>query len=127
MPKKYFRKRKEVKALKRKQYSEDLEMLFTAMDNERYKLAKILILGKLSANCKNSDNATPITILCKNYSSSNEEERLKFIKFILKQRAKLNIKDIHDMDASDYIKQNSLQKVIELVDENLEELISLVT
>ncbi|VDI48551.1 Hypothetical predicted protein [Mytilus galloprovincialis] len=127
MPKKYFRKRKEVKALKRKQYSEDLEMLFTAMDNGRYKLAKILILGKLSVNCKNSDHATPITVLCKNYSSSNEEERLKFIKFLLKRRAKLNIKDIHGMDASDYIKQNSLQKVIQLVDENLEELISLVT
>ncbi|VDI38382.1 Hypothetical predicted protein [Mytilus galloprovincialis] len=64
-------------------------LLFTALSTNNIKLAKILVLGGVTTNCKNSNGLTPLMIAC--HMNIDEKRKCDFIKCLLDNN--VNIKD----------------------------------
>lgn len=101
-------------------------VLFTAIENGKFKLAKILILGKLKVSCKDLSNANPLAVVCRVKHYTKENERLQFAKFLIKEGAQYQEKDLNNKCAYDYAVENKLESVLDLFVEDFEELLSSV-
>ena len=117
---KYLRKLKEKKGQKQKQYMYNRDMLFTAIEMDNYKLAKIILsAGKLPVTCSNISGATPLTAVCQETLCSDKKEKLKFVNFLLQRKTSLEMRDIYGKTAHDYIIENGFDDIGRLYDEHL--------
>lgn len=96
------------------QFMEENDILFEAIEDGKFKLAKILIAGLLGTSCRDSAYGTPLTVVCRVKSYKNEKERLDFVKFLLKEGARYDEKDFNDKSAIDYAVENDLYEIKDL-------------
>ncbi|VDI13023.1 Hypothetical predicted protein [Mytilus galloprovincialis] len=96
-------------ARKRKE-SRTKKEVFNAIAEGYFMLARILINGRFDINCKNSYDESLLITLCRTSTNENEE-KLCFVRFLLKEGASVLPKDNFGRTALYYAKRNGLQKI----------------
>ncbi|CAC5371203.1 unnamed protein product [Mytilus coruscus] len=88
-------------------------LLFTALSTRNIKLAKILVLGGVTINCKNSDGLTPLMIAC----NMNVDEKKKFdiIKCLLDNNVDIRETDTAGRTALMYAIKSGSTSIIQLL------------
>lgn len=102
----------------------DKQLLFDAIEDGRFKLAKILITGKLKVHCKDASKATPLTLVCRVKNYENEQHRTEFVKFLLRNGARFDIEDKSKKCALDYVVDNDLEDIRKIFAEEFDDLLS---
>lgn len=75
---------------KRARIDEYMAKLFDALYENNFKLAKILIdSGKLEVNIKDDYGDTPLIVVCQWTTIQNEDEAVKFIKYLWQSGSKV--------------------------------------
>ncbi|VDH98631.1 Hypothetical predicted protein [Mytilus galloprovincialis] len=89
------------------------DLLFTALSTRNIKLAKILVLGGVTINCKNSNGLTPLMIAC--HMNVDEKRKFDFIKCLLDNNVDINDTDNAGRTALMYAIKSGSTLVIQLL------------
>ncbi|VDI06612.1 Hypothetical predicted protein [Mytilus galloprovincialis] len=94
------------------------ELLFASINQGNFKMAKILIDGKINVNWRDYSDSTPLITICRTTTRNQENDDIVgFAQFLLDRGADLHLTDIYGKCAFDYADGNSLKRVIELFKE----------
>ena len=87
--------------------------LFDAVYENNFKLAKILIGGgKLEVNIKDDYGDTPLIVVCQQTTIQNEDEAVKFIKYLWQSGSKVQTSNDLGKTAMHYAMRNGLMKIM---------------
>ena len=88
--------------------------LFDAVYENNFKQAKILIDdGKVDVNIKDEYGDTPLIVVCQQTTSQNEDEAVKFIKYLWQSGSKIYTSNDLGKTAMNYAMRNDLMKIIQ--------------
>ena len=88
--------------------------LFDAVYENNFKQAKILIDdGKVDVNIKDEYGDTPLIVVCQQTTSQNEDEAVKFIKYLWQSGSKFYTSNDLGKTAMNYAMRNDLMKIIQ--------------
>ena len=97
---------------KRKEVSTPYDELYIAITEGYFLLARVLIGGHMNVNCQDYSGATALIVLCRSSCKRSKEAKLEFVRFLLKERALVDIIDSFGKTAINYAEENDL-KIIE--------------
>jgi ankyrin repeat protein len=98
---------------KRARIDEYMAKLFDAVYENNFKLAKILIDGgKLEVNIKDDYGDTPLIVVCQWTTIQNEDEAVKFIKYLWQSGSKVQTSNDLGKTAMHYAMRNGLMKIM---------------
>ncbi|VDI26999.1 Hypothetical predicted protein [Mytilus galloprovincialis] len=89
---------------------DDERLLFAAINEGNFQIARSLVEGKVSVNCKDSSGCTPMIAVCRLLTTKNITNKtadiVKFVTFLIEQNAFLHERDIFGRSALDYSCEN---------------------
>ncbi|XP_071166209.1 ankyrin repeat domain-containing protein 34B-like [Mytilus edulis] len=102
--------------------NDDVQLVFKAISEGKFKLARILIERNVNVNCTDNVGGTPLIAICRLKNIRlNEKDRLRFVKFLLNEEdVILNTTDKFGKQALDYASENELQPVINVIVDSME-------
>ena len=103
-------------------YEEDFQELFDLVIDGSFAQARERMMEYRNVNLRNSSKSTLLITTCQ--FTTNENDVLKFVQFLLQRGAYINKKDASGRTAIDYCEQNKLFKVKMLLCETLDSIIA---
>ncbi|XP_063435535.1 ankyrin repeat domain-containing protein 34A-like [Mytilus trossulus] len=102
--------------------NDDEQLVFKAISEGKFRLARILIERNVNVNCTDNDDRTPLITVCRLKNIQiKEKDRLRFVKFLLNQEGTvLNSTDVFGKQALDYASENKLQPVVTVIADTIE-------
>jgi len=97
---------------KRKESSTSDDELYIAITEGYFLLAQVLFGGHMNVNCQDNSGATALIAMCCSFCKRSKEATLDFVRFLLKERALVDIIDSFGKTAINYAEENDL-KIIE--------------
>ncbi|VDI26998.1 Hypothetical predicted protein [Mytilus galloprovincialis] len=89
---------------------DDERQLFAAISDGNFEMARILIEGNVSVNCKDSSGYTPMIATCRMLKAKDSNVKtaaiVKFVTFLIDRNAFLHERDILGKSALDYSNEN---------------------
>ena len=108
-----WRRRKKA-TQKRARIDEYSTKLLDAVYENNFKLAKILIDGgKVDVNIKDDYGDTPLIVVCQQTTLQNEDEAVKFIKYLWQSGSKFHTSNDLGKTAMHYAMRNGLMKIMQ--------------
>ena len=99
---------------KRARIDEYSTKLLDAVYENNFKLATILIDGgKVDANIKDDYGDTPLIVVCQQTTLQNEDEAVKFIKYLWQSGSKFHTSNDLGKTAMNYAMRNGLMKIMQ--------------
>ena len=99
---------------KRARIDEYSAKLFDAVYENNFKLAKILSDGgKVDVNIKDDYGDTPLIVVCQQTTLQNEDEAVKFIKYLWQSGSKFHTSNDLGKTAMNYAMRNGLMKTMQ--------------
>ena len=97
---------------KRKEVSTPDDEICIAITEGYFLLVQVLIGGHMNVNCRDNCGAAALIAVCRSSCTRRKEAKLEFVRFLLKERALVDIIDIFGKTAINYAEENDL-KIIE--------------
>jgi len=88
--------------------------LFDAISENNFGLAKVIIDdGKVDVNIKDDYGDTPLIVVCQQTTLQNEDEAVKFIKYLWQSGSKFHTSNDLGKTAMNYAMRNGLMKTMQ--------------
>ena len=97
---------------KRKEVSTPDDELYIAITEGYFMLAQVLIGGHMNINCPDNSGATALIAVCRSSCKRSKEAKLEFVRFLLKERALVDIIDRFGKTAINYAEENDLKIIV---------------
>jgi ankyrin repeat protein len=66
----------------------------------------------MNVNCQNNSGATALIAVCRYFCNRSKEAKLEFVRFLLKERARVDIIDSFGKTAINYAEENDLKIIM---------------
>ncbi|VDI01141.1 Hypothetical predicted protein [Mytilus galloprovincialis] len=102
--------------------NENIGALFQAINDEKFKLAAEIISRSEPVNCINYFGSTPLIETCRNNqtssrkSSSVENERANFVRFLIDNNCAVSSFDIYGWTALMYAEKNGFRNIASILE-----------
>jgi ankyrin repeat protein len=97
---------------KRTEVSTPDDELYIAITEGYFLLVQVLIGGHMNVNCQNNSGATALIAVCRSFCNRSKEAKLEFVRFLLKERARVDIIDSFGKTAINYAEENDLKTIM---------------